>query len=358
MKVAINNLPLKNAHKTRGIGYYTRYLIEALRKDTTIEVREFSSLSEVLETDVLHYPWFDLFFHTLPMRRRFPAVVSIHDVMPLVFPKHYPVGLKGKANFMLQKIALKSCKHIITDSKTSKADIMKHLKIEDNKISVIPLAADPKFKITGNDAEQLYIKRKYHLSDQFLLYVGDANWVKNLPFLIEGFRHLIKQPGLECVKLVLVGGVFLKEVDSINHRELESLKLVNKLIKQYGLDSLVIKPGQIDDEELVAFYNLAALYIQPSLYEGFGLPVLQALASGTPVAASSRGSLVEVGGDSAVYFDPTNLQQFTSIIKEIMENESLQNKLIESGLKQAAKFSWEKVAEETKAVYLKAIKHE
>lgn len=358
MKIAINNLPLKSVHKYRGIGYYTSGLLKSLKQDNSIEVSEFTKLSEISNTDVIHYPWFDLFFHTLPIRRRFPTVVTIHDVMPLIFSKQYPVGLWGKVNFMLQKAALKSCKYIITDSEISKRDISKYLKVEDNKIIVIPLAADPKFKVLKDDTRLLHIKRQYYLPDRFLLYVGDANWIKNLPFLIEGFRQIINLPNFTDVKLILIGGVFLKNVENIDHPELESLKLVNNLIKQYGLETAVIRPGQINDMELVAFYNLTTIYVQPSSYEGFGLPILEAQSCGTPVISSNQGSLPEVGGQAALYFDPTNIKQFISITKEVLGNKSLQNKLSKLGLIQASKFSWERVAAETKLVYIKVINNE
>ncbi len=358
MKVAINNLPLKSGHKTRGIGYYTEHLIRALQQDKTIEVREFVNPSEVLGVEVVHYPWFDLFFHTLPIIRRFPTVVTIHDVIPLVFPQYYPVGFRGKINFTMQKMALKSCKYIITDSHTSKADIIRHLKIKERKITVIPLAADQKFQVLKNDTKLLHTQRQYRLPEQFLLYVGDANRVKNLPLLIEGFRQLLKLPGLQNIKLVLAGGMFLKDVENINHPELESLKLVSQLIKQYGLEGHIIRPGQIEDEDLVSFYNLATVYVQPSIYEGFGLPVLQAFACGTPVVSSNRGSLSEVGGRAAVYFDPANIRHFISVVQELLQNRSLRSKLSKLGLEQAARFSWDKVAEETKSVYLKASKNE
>lgn len=355
MKIAVNNLPLKSAHRTRGIGYYTFNLLEVLKQEASVKVQEFTNLSEIKDADVVHYPWFDLFFHTLPIIRKFPTVVTIHDVIPLVFPKNYPVGLRGKINFILQKIALASCKYVITDSKTSKTDIVKHLKITENKVSVIPLAADPEFRVLNNDTKLLHIKRKYHLPDKFLLYVGDANWAKNLSFLIEGFREILKSPGLENVKLVLIGGVFLKDVENIDHPELKSLKRMNRFIKEYGLDEYIIRPGQIEIDELVAFYNLTTIYVQPSFYEGFGLPVLQALTCGTPVVSSDRSSLPEVGGQAAVYFDPTNPKQFVSIIRELLENMSLRNKLSKLGLLQAAKFSWKKTVEETRLIYLKAM---
>lgn len=355
MKIAINNSPLKSAHKTRGIGYYTNHLVKALKEDTTLEIQEFTKISDVKNADIVHFPWFDLFFHSLPVKKRFTTIVTIHDVIPLVFPGNYPVGLKGKVSFILQKLSLSSCKHIITDSKTSKKDIIKRLKIEGRKIDVIPLAADSNFKVLDNNTELLHYKRQFRLPDRFLLYVGDANWVKNLPFLIEGFRQLLKVPGLKDIKLVLVGGVFLKDVENTVHPELASLKIVNRLIKQYCLEDRIIRPGQIEDDELIAFYNLATLYVQPSIYEGFGLPILQAFACGTPVISSNRGSLVEVGGEAAVYFDPTNLQQFTSIVEELINDRLLQRKLSRLGFKQNAKFSWKRVAKETKLVYEKVI---
>lgn len=354
IKVAIDTLPLHTAHKTRGIGYYTRNLVDNLKKDTTIDVQEFIKLDEVKEADLVHYPWFDLFFHTLPIRKRFPTVVTIHDVIPLVFPQYYPVGIRGKINFNLQKISLRSCKLFITDSQTSKKDLIKYLNIKDSKIIVIPLAQDRKFRVLS-DTHLIHVKRKYNLPDEFLLYVGDANWAKNLPFLIEGFREIIKKGDFNRLKLILVGGVFLKNVENIDHPELQSLKKLNQKILDYNLKDKVLKPGYLDDEDLVAFYNLATIYIQPSLYEGFGLPILQAFACGTPVVSSQRSSLPEVGGNAAVYFDPTNLSRFTWVISEILKDKSLQKKLSRLGLERAARFSWDKVIAETKKVYKDSI---
>ena len=358
MHIAINTLPLKTAHKKRGTGYYTRNLLEALKKDSSIQISEFTDLSKVSDVDIVHFPWFDFAFHTLPIRRSFKTVVSIHDVIPLIFSKYYPLGIKGKFNFFLQKMALGSCKKIITDSKISKADIVKYLKIGADKIAVIPLAADERFKVLKNESKELYLRRKYHLSGHFLLYVGDANWVKNLPFLIEGFRELIRLPHLKNLKLVLIGGVFLKDVENIIHPELESLKQVNRLIKQYGLESFIVRTGQIEDEELAVFYNLATIYVQPSLYEGFGLPILEAFSCGAPVLSSNKGSLSEIGGQAAVYFDPNNIKQFIFLAQELIESVSLRSKLSKLGLLQVAKFSWQKTAEETKLVYLEAMKND
>lgn len=357
MKIAINIHPLKSGHKDRGIGFYTSNLIENLKRDSTLKIQEFTDLSEVKNADIVHYPWFDFFFHTLPLRKRFKTIVTIHDVIPLLFPTQQPVGLKGKFNFLLQKISLKNCKNIITDSKVSQDDIARRLSIGKEKISVVHLAANENFKPL-KDTQLLYTKRKYNLPDRFLLYVGDANWVKNLPFLIKGFKNLIQDPDFREVKLMLAGGVFLKKVENIDHPELDSLKEVNQLIRDNILEKNIIRPGDLDLEELVSIYNRATLYIQPSLYEGFGLPLIEAFSCGTPVISSNRGSLMEIGGDAAVYFDPTNLKQFTFIIRELLENASLRDKLSKLGLLRSAGFSWKKAAEETKLVYSKVMRDE
>lgn len=356
MKIAINTLPLQTGHKDRGIGYYTKNLIRELEKDSAIDIIKFTDIRDFkTEIDIVHYPWFDLFFYSLPLWSKFPRVVTIHDVMPLLFPEKYPVGIKGRISNFLQRAALRRCSYVITDSESSKKDIIKFLKVARERIVVIPLAAGEEFKVL-KDTQLLHTKRKFNLPDNFLLYVGDANWVKNLPFLINGFKEVVKLPRFNSYKLVLAGGVFLKNVENINHPELESLKQMDRLIKEYNLESLVIKPGLLDTSELVAFYNLARVYIQPSLYEGFGLPVLEAMSCGTPVLCSNAASLPEIGGNVAVYFNPNILEQFIDILPKILEDNSLQNKLSKLGLEQANRFSWRKTAEKTKEVYLQVIK--
>lgn len=356
MKVAVNIFPLNSAHKNRGIGYYTQNLVDKLKEDKEIELQPFNNISEVRDADVVHYPWFDFFFNTLPQKKVAPVVVTVHDVIPLLFKDKYPVGIKGKINYFLQTRSLKRCDAVITDSNTSKIDISKHLKIESEKINTIYLAADSDFRVLSEN-KCILIKKKYMLSDRYLLYVGDANWIKNLPLLIEAFKELIKDKSFSDVKLLLVGGVFLKKVEDINHPELESLKITNRMIKNFQLEDKIIRPGSISKEDLVGLYNLATVYIQPSLYEGFGLPVLQALACGTPVISSSAGSLKEVGGSAAIYFNPNNVSGLVALVKEVLQSKSLQNKLNKLGLSQAQKFSWDKCILETKAVYSKILKN-
>ena len=353
MKIALNILPLQSAHQTRGIGSYTKNLLQNLKKISGIEVQEFINLTEVRKVDIVHFPWYDLFFNTLPFRKKFNTVVTIHDVMPLVFSQNYPVGFKGKLNFYLQRLSLNNV-HIITDSMNSKKDIIKYLKIPESKISVVPLAASRDFKVLS-DGAKLRIKRKFNLPDNFLLYTGDANFVKNIPFLIEGFNKLVSDEQFQNIKLVLVGGVFLKKVEDIEHPELASLKKVNQLIDEYFLAGSIIRPGQLELDDLVGFYNLATAYIQPSLYEGFGLPVLEAMACGCPVISSNAASLPEVGGNAALYFSPHNLDQFVKVLAEVLKDSSVRKKLTKLGLEHAEKYSWERVTDETIKVYSKVL---
>lgn len=347
MKIAFNIYPLQSGHKTRGVGYYTKNLLDQLQKRQDLEIIEFTRLDQIKDADVVHYPWFDLFFKTLKLNK-IPTVVTIHDAIPLIFPKEYPIGLKGKINFYFQKLTLKKCKKVITVSNRSKKDIMDYLKISEEKITVIPEAASEDFRIYS-DAEKLSVKRKYKLPDHFLLYVGDANFVKNLPFLIDGFKFLKEK--FTDLKLILVGGVFLKKPANIDHSELKSLKELFQKIDQYDLQNEVIRPGQIEIEDLIGFYNLATVYVQPSLYEGFGLPLLEAFSSGTPVVCSNTSSLPEIGGDAALYFDPTNLNQFQEILMQLLQDKSLQYKFSRLGLQRIKLFSWQRVADQTVKVY-------
>lgn len=351
IKVALNITPLKTAHKNRGIGYYTDNLLAHLKKNDSVLIQTFTNISEIKDVDIVHYPWFDFFFHTLPIAKKAPTVVTIHDVIPLIFKEYYTVGFKGQVSFFLQKLALRNCKAFITDSTISKKDISQYLKLQEEKVNPIPLGVDNNFKPLSGD-KKLFVKRKFSLPDRFVLYTGDANWVKNLPFLVEGFKLLREDLNFIDVKLVLVGGVFLKKIDNIDHPELNSLKRVNELIYKLNLEKEVIRLGQIDIKDLAGIYNLATVYVQPSFYEGFGLPVLEAISCGTPVVCSKDGSLPEVGGNAAIYFDPKNVNQLVHLLREVLNDKSLQNKLSKMGLKQADKYSWEKTAAESIKIYL------
>ena len=342
MKVALDISPLKTGHQFRGIGVYTQNLKEALEEskipDFGIELVKEGKISQ--DCDLIHYPFFDLFFLTLPFKKSKPAIVTIHDVIPLVFPQNYPPGLKGILKFQSQKLSLKGVKAIITDSKNSQRDIFKYLNYPLEKIYVVPLAPAPHFKVIKEEALLNNIRKKYSLPNNFVLYVGDVNYNKNILGLIKAFAGLKGE-----TSLVLVGKAFLE-------KDLPETQEIEKLIKSLKLYKKILRLGFLPTQDLVAIYNLASVYCQPSFYEGFGLPVLEAMACGCPVVAAKTSSLPEICGQAAILVDPENINDMIKGLKKaFFEKKSLKEK----GFAQAKKFSWGKTAQQTYEVYRKVV---
>lgn len=346
MKVAVDISPLKTGHRYRGIGVYTKNLVGALQsiKAPDFSVQLIESGKILKDCDLAHYPYFDFFFLTLPLIKKKKTVVTVHDCIPLVFPEHYPPGPKGKVKFFIQKLSLKNVSAVITDSDNSKKDIEKFLGVPEEKINTVYLAADPAFKklLAGNWQEKN--RQKYRLPEKFVLYVGDVNFNKNLPNLIEAFARIEDKQ----VYLVLVGKAFEK-------KELEEVRNLLSLISQKKISERVKILGFIPDEDLVSIYNLSNVYCQPSFYEGFGLQVLEAMACGCPVITSGVSSLPEIAGDAAFFVDPYSYENISEAIQKVIDDEKLRQKMIELGFSQAKKFSWKKTAEETINIYEKIL---
>lgn len=346
MKIGIDVSPLSTNHSVRGIGSYT----ENLKKSLTLyySPSDFvffnSRLPKDENVDVIHYPFFDPFFLSLPFSNSLRTVVTVHDLIPLVFPSHFPVGIKGKIKWNIQKLMLKKTAHIITDSVSSKKDIVRLSGIDEDRISVIYLAAGTEYKKKILKKERvLELREKYNLPDKFILYVGDATWNKNLP-------RLVKAAQAAGVPLVLVGKVFTSEIADSENVWNKDLVEVAKLAKE---NKNVIKTGFVEENDLVDLYNIAKVFIMPSLYEGFGLPVLEAMQSGCPVITTQEGSLKEVAGQAAHFVDPYSISSITDGIKAVYFSKNLQEALRKEGSKQAEKFSWKKTAEQTLKVYEK-----
>ena len=347
MRVAIDVSPLKSGHQFRGIGAYTKRLVEALQliKVANFEMELIEKGEIPKDCDLIHYPYFDLFFRTLPLMRKKRTVVTIHDTTPLVFPEHYPPGIKGRIRFGAQKLALKTVGGVITDSKNSRNDIAKYLNYSKEKIHIIYLAATDIFKPITDRRSLVTVKQKYHLPNQFVLYVGDVNYNKNILGLVKACKSI-------KTSLVIVGKQSVQKKFDKSH--IENQPLV-QLIKEYGKDQGVLRVGFVTGENLVGLYNLATVYCQPSFYEGFGLPILEAMACGTPVVTSRKASLSEIAGKAAVFIDPYDINDIANGLTVAIDDEDLREDLIERGLEQAKKFSWEKVANETYKVYQKVV---
>jgi glycosyltransferase involved in cell wall biosynthesis len=346
MKVAFNTSSLTSAHKTRGIGFYTQRLyraLENLSRSAKLQLIKFDQKIPS-QADLVHYPAFTLFhpFPHIPLRSGMPIVFTVHDLIPLKFPRHFPLGLKGRLKWLRQKNRLKKAAAIITDSKASKKDIIKYVGIAEDKITVIHLAADPIFTVVNNQARLDQIKKQYHLPEKFVLYVGDLNWNKNILFLTKACFEL-------NYPLVVIGKQAVSDNYDKHHPENKALVEFQKLAVDHP--QKILRLGFIPTNDLVAIYNLAVCLAQPSHAEGFGLPALEAMACGCPVIASQATSLAEIAGSAALLINPNKKQQLTKALQSCWQSQTLRQKLIRVGLKQVQQFSWDKTAQETLKVY-------
>lgn len=338
--------PLSTGHSPRGIGVYTQNLLthlQTLAPKSDLNIVELSSpeIPADSSVDLIHYPFFDLFYSTLPFSRQRPTFVTIHDVAPLIYPRHYPPGIRGSIALFRQRLALKTVTRVITDSYASVTDLHRFLHLPHSKIKLIYLAAPDSFIPISDRSELHRISQKYHLPSKFILYVGDINYNKNLPLLIKTALKL-------GYPLVIVGKnpAQIDQLD-LRHPELAHLQTIIPDLTS----PLVIRLGFIPEPDVIVLYSLATVYCQPSLYEGFGFPVLEAMTCGCPVVCSSAGSLPEVAGSAAIYFDPHNQHDLEQAITSVYNHPPQRQKLIKAGKIQAAKFSWTKTATETIIAY-------
>lgn len=262
-------------------------------------------------------------------------VVTIFDLSPHLFPETHRLSTVMAHKFLLPLI-LKKADCIITISNSTKNDL-KHLKVDAGKIKVIHLAADEKFQPLDKEKIQTF-KTKYNLNFRFLLYIGTLEPRKNIPTLIQAFSNLKKKHVLPH-KLVIAGKKGWK------------YKSIFELIEKLNLQDDVIFTGYVPDEDLPALYNAADLFVFPSLYEGFGLPPLEAMACGCPVITSNTSSLPEVVGDAGIMIDPYDVDGLAEAIYNVLTNMELKEDMVKKGLERAKMFSWEKTAKETLKVY-------
>lgn len=346
MKIAIDVSPLTSGHflqhRVRGTGFYLTNLKENLLLYFPENEYLFFKRGDKLpkDVDITHYPYFEPYFLTLPIGINKNSIVTVHDLTPLVFKSKFPAGLKGNTKWNIQKRLLKRAGGIITDSENSKKDIQKITNIAFSKIHVVYLSAADYFR-PQNDSKKREIVKKLNLPEKFVLYVGDATWNKNLPRLIEAINQTNEY-------LVIAGGAFKnKNYDHSNPWNKDLAKAQEIAEKNNKIISL----GFISNEDLAGLYSSATMFIMPSLYEGFGLPVLEAMQSGCPVITSREGSLMEVGGEAIYGIDPYDTNSIKDGIINLSLDIGLRKELSEKGLIQAKKFNWEKTARETFKVY-------
>lgn len=295
----------------------------------------------------LHRPRPDVFFsptHYAPRFSPVPTVVSVMDLSYLKFPE-----LFNKSDlYQLRSWTAYSVKHaakVLTISNSSKDDIINAYNVSPEKVVTVY----PGIKETVNLEPQIYgmnqLQAKYHLSGNYILFVGTLQPRKNISRLIEAFSRIKKhEAGIKDLELVIIGkrGWLYEEILAAPEK--------------FGVKNSVKFLQGVTDEELAVFYKHALCYVLPSLYEGFGLPILEAMKHGCPVITSNVSSLPEAGGNAALYVDPENIGDIAEKIAKLISDKSLREELVEKGKKQVAKFSWDKAARETLEVLQEVVK--
>lgn len=347
MKIAVDVSPITGTifggHKVRGVGKVVQTLQNNLPKYDKKNEYVFFKYGDVLPNDIdlVHYPYFELFFISLPFFKKHKTLVTVYDLTPIKFKEHFPAGMKGMAKWNIQKRLLGRMDGVITDSESAQSDVISFTNVPIEKTRVVYLATEGNFKPVTDKKTLEPMRKKYKLPDEFVLYVGDVTWNKNLPNLIEAIKKI-------NLTLVFVGkSITEKDFDRSNPWNSDRIT-VEKLIEG---DARFIKLGFVPDEDLNAIYNLADVYAMPSLYEGFGLPILEAMQAGCPVVTSKSGSIPEVAGKAVQYVDPNNIDDIADGIGQVFFSPDLQKELVKNGLEQGKKFSIEKMMKEMVSAY-------
>lgn len=299
--------------------------------------------------DLMHFPHFNV-----PFIKVGAYVVTIHDLILTKFPTHrastlHPViyWLKDKAYRLIISSAVKFAKKIITVSEFTKLDLIEQFKADTSKIEVTYEGVANLSK--GNDS--LFVAKLdnkktlalYNIHGPFLLYIGNAYPHKNLEGLILAFAKLhTKHPDL---RLVLVGK------EDYFYNRVKDVAKTNNLWQKDNLNTPIVFTGYVPDADLEALFQEASVYVFPSFYEGFGLPPLEAMAHGCPVASSNKASMPEILGEAAMYFDPENKDEMIGVIEKILNDPAERERLIILGREQVKKYSWWECALATSKIH-------
>ena len=285
----------------------------------------------------------DLFHGTanfeLPPTRQCRLVSTVHDLIPLHFPE-----LVSKKFYLLFRAligrTIGRSDRVITDSEYSRRDILDRFPVPEEKVTVIPLAPHPRFQAVGDTGGDDNIRRRYALPRRYVLFVGVFEPRKNIPLLVDAFVSFRRRfDGGGDFQLALVGGAGYRGEE------------IAEGIRNRGLEPDVRLLGYVPDEDLPALYRQADLLVVPSLYEGFGLPALEAMACGTPVLAADRSSLPEVVGPSGRLFAPGDPELLADQMAEILSSDETRAEMSVRGRERAGLFTWEETASRTLRVY-------
>lgn len=285
--------------------------------------------------DLLHVTY------TLPPLLRCRSVVAVHDISYVFFPEAF----SPRDRFLLSMtvpLSMRRASRVVTLSEATRRDIIRHYKVPGRQVVAIPLAAEEHFRPVRDDATLARVRAQYGLPERYILAVGNLQPRKNLGRLIEAFAAL-RRDGRIAHRLALVGKGLWKESE------------VFGTIREHGLQEEVIATGYIPDADLPAIYSGADAFVYPSLYEGFGLPPVEAMACGAPVITSNTSALPEVVGDAAITVTPTDTGAIAAALERVLGDEGLRRELRARGYERVARFTWRETARRTLAVYEAAL---
>lgn len=298
------------------------------------------SVLKRLHCDLVHIPYLFWMPRSLPC----PYVMTVHDVLEHMYRAHDRSSLRRSLHFQLTRRVLKGAARILAVSKYTKSDIEKLFGIPGSRIEVVYNAIDERF-LSGHasDVERQVLAERYLVTYPFLLYAGRISPHKNLVRIIEAFSalkaELEKDGSFPDLKLIIIGDELSKHPD------------LRRTVIRSGVQNDVRFMGFVPIEMLRVFYDAAKIFVFPSLYEGFGLPPLEAMAHGTPVVTSNTSSLPEVVGNAAVLVNPENVFEIMRALLRVLLDQAVRDKYKQRGYEQVKKFSWDASARQTLEVY-------
>lgn len=287
--------------------------------------------------DLFHAP-----HYVLPPLVQCKSVVTIHDVIHLLFPQYLPNRLAYAYARGFLWAATKRADRILTVSETSKNDILRRFKVPAQKIVVIYNAFDERFKLQPSEEQVTRVRERYQLNHRFVLYVGNIKPHKNLGRLIDAFDRL-RRRDFDDLRLLIIGD------------EISKYPALRRAVHRHKLHKYVRFLGFVPIETLAVLYRLADVFVFPSLYEGFGLPPIEAMASGAPVVTSNVSSLPEVVGDAALLVDPYDPESIADGCRRVLTDSTLRAALCARGRVQAEKYSWQHSIRQIHNIYMEVM---
>lgn len=290
-------------------------------------------LSATRQQPLYHSP-----YYLMPYRPGVPTVLTVYDLIAMLHPQ--AVSRRARLLFRITtRLALRTSQHVIAISEATRQDLLAHFPLPRRRVTTIPLAAAPRFQPQSATAIAR-LRRQYALPERYLLYLGINKPHKNLVRLIEAYAKLHRSLSTAHPPPLIIAGAWDERYPQPRQR-----------VDALNLAGAVRFLGRVSDADLPALYSGATLFVFPSQYEGFGLPVLEAMACGAPVACSDTSSLPEVAGEAALLFDPADVDAIAAAMQRPLRDENLRRVLAQHSLQQARRFSWPRTAEETLACY-------